>query len=104
MHPDSELAAVVRAALADIERASAVAVEVIKAAEDLDCALAAVKESHARVRQVFESHAELRTEIAGRVWDAQRLSLAALAARVGVSKSRAEQMIKEVKRDREGES
>lgn len=99
MDPVSDPVEVVRAALADIERTSIAAVQAIETAEDLDAALVAVRESYDRLREITEVHLQLRTKIAGRVWDAQRLSLSALARRVGVSKSRAEQMIKDVKKE-----
>ena len=38
--------------------------------------------------------AELRARMAGRIWEAEEMSLAALAQRIGVSKTRADQLIK----------
>jgi hypothetical protein len=38
--------------------------------------------------------AELRARMAGRVWDAEKMSLASLADRIGVSKSRADQLLR----------
>ena len=37
---------------------------------------------------------ELRTQAAARIWQAEELSLAALAERIGVSKARADQLIR----------
>lgn len=42
--------------------------------------------------------AQLRARSAGRIWDSERLSLAALADRIGVSKARADQLIRSVKK------
>jgi hypothetical protein len=102
VRPEPDVVEVVRAALAEIEEQSQLAIETIKAASDVDQALEAVKESYALMKVITESHNQLRTEIAGRVWDKHRLSLAALADRVGVSKSWSEELIKKVRKGREG--
>lgn len=97
MRPDQKLMEAVRATIAEVERAHEMAVEAIEVAEP-SAALLAVNELTAAMRKLADADVVLRTQTAGRVWDAERLSLAALAERVGVSKSRAEQMIKEVKK------
>jgi hypothetical protein len=38
--------------------------------------------------------AELRARMAGRIWEAEQMSLAVLADRIGVSKSRADQLLR----------
>lgn len=102
MQPDRDPMEALRAALADLDRAHDAAVAAVEAAPDLDTELEAVNELAGHMRKLDEADAERRTRIIGRVWEAERLSLAALAERVGVSKSRAEQLIKNVKRGREG--
>ncbi len=42
--------------------------------------------------------AGLRSRSAGRIWEAEKLSLAALADRIGVSKARADQLIRSIKK------
>lgn len=90
----------VRAALAEVDQAHDAATTAVTAAPDLDSALAAVNELAAHMRRLSDADAELRTQIIGRVWDAERLSLAALAERVGISKSRADQLIQAVKKSK----
>ena len=90
----------VRAIIDEIDRLHAAARADIDAAQPTS-ALSAMNDLMTRMRGLADSDVEHRTHIAGRVWDTERLSLAALAERVGVSKSRAEQMIKEVRRKRE---
>jgi hypothetical protein len=96
-----DLLTTVRSALDDIDAAHARAVAAIGAEASLDAALAAVSELAARVRKLGDADAELRTRIVGRVWDAESLSLAALADRIGVSKARADQLIRNIKKNRQ---
>lgn len=49
------------------------------------------------VDQLVGRAAELRALMAGKVWEAEELSLAALATRIGVSKGRADQFIRAAK-------
>lgn len=101
MPSEPDVLTVVRAALAEIKRQRQLARQAIKAATDVDRALEASKELYVEMREAADSDGNLRTETAGRVWHAHRLSLSALAERVGISKSRAEQLIKEVKKSGE---
>ncbi len=98
---DSDPVAVVRAVLAELDAAHARAVAAIEGSADLDAAFAAVNKLAAHMRRLDAADAELRTRIVGQVWHSERLSLAALADRIGVSKSRADQLIRSVKKDRE---
>lgn len=50
-----------------------------------------------QVRQMAEQASDLRAQIVRRIWDAEKLSLAALAKRVGVSKARAGQFVQAAK-------
>ncbi len=101
MADNPDLLTVVRAALVDIDAAHGRAVAAIGAEPNLDDALTAVSELAARVRKLSDADAELRTRIVGRVWDAESLSLAGLADRIGVSKARADQLIRNIKRSRQ---
>lgn len=47
--------------------------------------------------------ADLRARSAGRIWDTEKLSLAALADRIGVSKARADQLIRSIKKQQQPE-
>ena len=95
--------AAVRAALIDLDAAHDRAVAAIQAAADLDAAFTAATELEAHMRRLDASDAELRTNVVGRMWDADRLSLAALASRIGVSKTRADQLVRSVKQQRQQE-
>jgi hypothetical protein len=46
------------------------------------------------LRDTYQEASELRTHAAARIWEAEELSLAALAERIGVSKARADQLIR----------
>jgi 3-methyladenine DNA glycosylase/8-oxoguanine DNA glycosylase len=46
------------------------------------------------LRDTYQQASELRTLTAARIWEAEELSLAALAQRIGVSKARADQLIR----------
>jgi hypothetical protein len=100
VRPGSDPVETVRAALAELDQAHDAATTAVTAAPDLDSALAAVNELAAHMRRLSDADAELRTRIIGHVWEAERLSLAALAERVGISKSRADQLIQAVKKSR----
>ena len=52
------------------------------------------------LRGTYEEASELRTHAAARIWEAEELSLAALAQRIGVSKARADQLIRAAKASR----
>lgn len=56
------------------------------------------------LRQLAEDAADLRARTAARIAAEDRLSLSVLAARIGVSKARAGQLIKSVKDDDPGRS
>lgn len=81
----------VHAAITEIDKAHAAAVTAVNAAPDAKTAFAALNELVAHIQGLVDSHTELRNQVVGRVWEAEKLSLAALADRVGMSKRRAEQ-------------
>lgn len=49
--------------------------------------------------QLVGKAADLRARMARRIWEAEKMSLASLADRIGVSKARADQFIRTTKRD-----
>jgi hypothetical protein len=88
---ESDPVAAVRAALADMDTAHDTAVAAINAAPDRVASSAAVRELVTHTKALSESDDDLQKQLAGRIWDAEKLSLAGLADRVGMSKRRAEQ-------------
>ncbi|MQA15582.1 MAG: hypothetical protein GEV09_15875 [Pseudonocardiaceae bacterium] len=98
---ESDPVAAVRSALAEMDGAYARAIGVIEESTDLDLAFAAANDLAAHMRSLDAAAGELRVRIVGQVWHSERLSLAALADRIGVSKSRADQLIRAVKKDQE---
>ena len=52
------------------------------------------------LRDTAQRASELRTQAAARIWEAEELSLAALAERIGVSKARADQLIRAARASR----
>jgi len=50
------------------------------------------------LRALFEEAARIRQEDAVRIYEAEKLSLAALAGRVGISKARADQIVRAARR------
>lgn len=93
MADDRDLLMRLRLLFAEIDAAHAKAVEAIDTEPDLDKAFAAASELITYVGKLGEVDAELRRRIAGGIWRAENLSLAKLAQRVGVSKSRADQIV-----------
>lgn len=73
----------------------------IRATSDPQQALERTTELVETLRQLTIKSAEVRLENVGRIWEAEKLSLAALARRVGVSKSRADEMIESWKAKKE---
>lgn len=84
-------------AIGDIERAFDVAVLEIQRGTDLSRAYQGATELVETLRRLFERSADLRAQSAARIFDAERMSLATLADRIGVSKARAAQLIKTAK-------
>lgn len=87
----------VRAAITDIDRAHDSAVAAVNAASDPVAAMAAMNELGAHMQALADADAELRKQIAGRIWDAEKMSLAGLADRVSMSNRQAEQLVKDAK-------
>ena len=100
-YQESELIALIRATCDRIDELNAQVIDAIKSEPDCDKALEIAKESYTVMCSLRDKAFELRTEMLGRLWLTKGLSLADLGARVGVSKSRAEQLIKKY-REQEG--
>lgn len=79
--------------LADMRHAYARAVALVRAMPEPGKAFDAATRLTAALRELADSAAGLRGESITAIWQAEELSLAALAKRVGVSKSRANQLI-----------
>jgi hypothetical protein len=95
--PDPDPSEEVRAALDEIDRIyERVAASI--AAADHAAAFEAASEFAAKLRALGDRAAQLRLESVGRIWDTDKLSLAGLADRIGVSKSRADSLIRAVKK------
>ncbi|MEU0570869.1 hypothetical protein ABZ297_36495 [Nonomuraea sp. NPDC005983] len=87
----------VLSALADLERAFGAAVSAIDAEPDHNRAYDGATELVETVRRLFEASADQRALSAARIFEQERMSLAGLADRIGVSKARAAQLIKTAK-------
>jgi hypothetical protein len=63
----------------------------------------AIRDLHNHLRELFDEATEIRTAVMFRIYDEEKLSLAPLADRVGMSKQGAQQKIKQRERDRKKE-
>jgi len=73
----------------------------VRSISDPQRAVVAATELATFLRAKSEDAAEVRNGLAYRIWKAEELSLSALAQRIGVSKARADQIIKAAKADEE---
>lgn len=92
--PHDEPLAAVRDSLASAHRAAEAAIRHAESAESRYAAFAAASELAVVFREVADQVAGFRAREAARIRDAEGLSLAGLAKRLGVSKPRAQQLIK----------
>jgi hypothetical protein len=76
---------VIRGAIADIDKAHNVATAAVEAAQDPVTAFAGAKELAAHMQALAEADAKRREQFSGRIWDIEKLSLAGLGDRVGMS-------------------
>lgn len=90
-----------RQALDALSRAYEEAAAAIGAVEDPELAFELATELTEVLRVATNNAAEFRVETVGRIWSSNELSLAGLAKRIGVSKARAEQLVKSVKKAKE---
>jgi hypothetical protein len=87
----------VREAIANLERDFARVAAVIDHATDPATAFVVVSEYSAVLRKLHDEAADLRARCANRVYSAEQMSLAVLADKIGVSKARADQLLKQAR-------
>lgn len=90
---DPTLRAVIHEALAEMKAVQDRAIEAIVADPDLDAAFDAAGQLVAGVGELQEAGSEVRRDRARKVWEKEKLSLAKLADRWGMSKTRADQLL-----------
>jgi hypothetical protein len=76
---------VIRGAIADIDKAHNVAIAAVEAAQDPVTAFAGAKELAAHMQALAEADTKLREQLSGRIRDVEKLSLAGLGDRAGMS-------------------
>lgn len=91
----------VAAALAELARTMQDVAMVIDAIVDPDEAFSDATTLGLHLAQHVETAARLRAHAAQRIYDAEQMTLAELAARISVSKSRAHQFLDAAKKERE---
>jgi hypothetical protein len=91
---DPELVTRIRSTLADMDELHAQAVKLITRAPPDAVMFAAVTELSDHVRKLSDDDAALRSQAARRIRDARGLSLAGLADHIGLSKGRADQLVR----------
>jgi hypothetical protein len=99
--PDLDPVAEVEMALDALDVAYKEAVAAVRAVPDPEAAFPYANELSEKLRELSIAAAALRTETAARIWDSKRMTLAALADRIGVSTTRAHQLIKGVRKNKE---
>lgn len=100
---DRDYAAEVEAKLEELNRMCEQVSAVVRDTPDLDLAFRLADELSETVAKLAVVSASLRTEAAGRIWDSKRMTLSSLADRIGVSTTRAHQLIKGVRKNKEPE-
>lgn len=93
MSQDSEIAAALAALSLELDR--------INAMEGGEEKTAAIRGLAEQINKLWNRAAEIRKGEMFRIRDEERLSLAKLASRVGISKARADQLIKAAERQKE---
>ncbi len=88
-------------ALEALDNAYEQAVTAVRAVPDPETAFPYAHELSEKLRKLSVVAAALRTETAGRVFDSERMTLETLADRIGVSTTRAHQLIRKVKKTKE---
>jgi hypothetical protein len=101
--PDRDYAAEVEAMLEEINTMCDQVAAAVRDTPDLDLAFRLADDLSKTVAQLAVVSASLRTEAAGRIWDSKRMTLSALADRIGVGTTRAHQLIKGVRKGKEPE-
>lgn len=95
--PVTAPAAVAVEALHDIEQAHAQLLAAIAACPDPGAALAIANAAKSHMQQLFEGTSAARLQIIAGIYAAERPSLAQLGRLIGVSKSRADQMVRVIR-------
>jgi hypothetical protein len=99
MDKDSGASEAVSRALDDLTRAYRQAADAITGDDDPQAAFRDASELAEAMRQGADAAARLRANMVRRIWESERISLAVLASRIGVSKARAAQIIDTTKED-----
>jgi hypothetical protein len=79
--------------IAAVESAVRAAIDAIKAEPDSQSAIEQAAALRERLSALEGEVAQLRAEVAHRIWSTERVSLAQLASRMGVSTARAGQLV-----------
>jgi DNA-binding transcriptional regulator YiaG len=80
--------------IAAVRRAYQAAAAAIAATPDPNEAFTQATELANLLRELADAGAELRAQAVARIWESEQMSLSTLAQRIGVSKARADQLIK----------
>jgi hypothetical protein len=88
-----ELRQVVRALVRNYDRATAA----VLALADPQTRYDSASEVRELLRKMHDAFADIRTDAAAAIWESEKLSLAGLAQRIGVSKSRADEIVRAAK-------
>jgi DNA-binding transcriptional regulator YiaG len=83
--------------IADLRARAEALLTAIEADPDSQAGIVAATELAALVRRIADDAATLRAKLAARIRDQEKLTLAVLAERIGVSVSRADQLVKAAK-------
>ncbi|WP_406319130.1 hypothetical protein OHA77_17650 [Streptosporangium sp. NBC_01639] len=94
---EEDVTEVVAAALTALDRDFEAAVGIVRKIGDPNQAFQQATELGEILRKLYEASADLRAEQAARIFETERMSLAGLADRIGVSKARAAQLVKTAK-------
>lgn len=89
----AEVRAAITALTAAFEQATA-AIAAIETVEDRQAALELANTLTGHLEQLQETAVLIRRRCVQRIWEAEELSLAGLAGKIGVSKARAQQLVK----------
>jgi hypothetical protein len=99
--PDRAPEQALHAALSNLSQVYEDALAAVRRISDPQRAVAAATELATLLRTKSEDASEVRNALAYRIWKAEELSLSVLAQRIGVSKARADQIIKAAKANEE---
>jgi hypothetical protein len=100
----TEAGQAVTAAIGALSRVYGEAAAAIEAIPDPQGAFESATKLADTLREVAEAAADLRARTVARIWEEEKVSLAALAERIGVSKARAGQLVQSAKKAKENVS